>query len=346
MITFMRTFLGVKTDQAVQAGVEALVRWDPQAATEAELRTMERHLDELGLQVAQARAAYDRERQEAVAIKGLLQQRMAAAEQLERQRAIEPTPERKTALEKSLATLVGMLEQMTPEVEREAQDETEAQEFLAMLEKTYADAGAKLRAARSQLERAHRDMGRAEQQREMAERRAEAARQAAGLSHTTNSLNVALKAMQDTAAKDLMAAEAAGEKARLLTADAARAGRPQHCRRARLCLRCQAVATEPVRRVSLRSKRTRFEPLAGGKDGPSWLSRWTCRSVRKWTRDMPWVSRGPGSWHQGRRRGFALHHQTPRRRVSRRGRDTLAFPKSSTRLWLLGHIAGGRHGTL
>jgi chromosome segregation ATPase len=216
MLTFMRNFLGVKTDQAVQAGVEALVRWDPQGATEAELRTMEQHLDELGLQVAQARAAYDRERHEAVAIKGLLQQRMAAAEQLERQRAIEPAPERKAALEKSLSTLVGMLEQMTPDVEREAQDETEAQEFLATLEKTYAEAGAKLREARSQLERAHRDMGRAQQRREMAERQAEAARQAAGLSHTTNNLNVALKAMQDAAAKDLMAAEAAGAKARLL----------------------------------------------------------------------------------------------------------------------------------
>jgi chromosome segregation ATPase len=216
MFTFVRSFLGVKTDQAVQAGVEALVRWDPQAATEAELRTMEHHLDELGMQVAQARAAYDRERREAVTIKGLLQQRMAAAEQLEKQRAVEPTPERKAALEKSLATLVGMLEQMTPDMERESQDETEAQEFLATLEKTYADAGAKLRAARSQLERAQRDMGRATQRREMAERQAEAARQSAGLSHTTSSLNTALKAMQDAAAKDLMAAEAAGAKARLL----------------------------------------------------------------------------------------------------------------------------------
>jgi chromosome segregation ATPase len=216
MFTFVRTFLGVKTDQAVQAGVEALVRWDPQAATEAELRTMEHHLDELGMQVAQARVAYDREQKEAVAIKGLLQQRMAAAEQLEKQRAIEPSPERKGALEKSLTTLVGMLEQMTPDVEREEQDATEAREFLAMLEKTYADAGAKLRAARSQLERAHRDMGRATQRREVAERQAEAARQASGLTHTTNSLNVALKAMQDAAEKDLMAAEAANAKARLL----------------------------------------------------------------------------------------------------------------------------------
>jgi hypothetical protein len=51
----------------------------------------------------------------------------------------------------------------------------------------------------------------------MAERQAEASRQAAGLTQTTSSLNVALKAMQDAAAKDLMAAEAAGAKARLLT---------------------------------------------------------------------------------------------------------------------------------
>ena len=217
MLTFMRNFIGVKTDHAVQAGVEALVRWDPQGATEAELRSMEQHLDELGLQVARARATYDRERKEAETIRALLQQRMAAAEQLENQRTIEFNAERKAALEKSLGTLLDMVEQMNPDVEREVQDETEAQEFLATLEKTYADAGAKLRAARSQLERAQRDMGRAEQRRAMAERQAEAARQAAGLSSTTSSLNTALKAMQDTAAKDLMAAEAAGAKARLLT---------------------------------------------------------------------------------------------------------------------------------
>jgi hypothetical protein len=85
-----------------------------------------------------------------------------------------------------------------------------------MLEKTYAEAGSKLKAARSQLERAQRDMVRADQRRAMAEQQAEAARRATGLSQTTNSLNVALKAMQDAAAKDLMAAEAATAKARLL----------------------------------------------------------------------------------------------------------------------------------
>ena len=216
MLSFIRNLAGVKTDQAAQGALEALVRWDPQAATEAELRTMEQHLDELGLQVAQARAAYDRERREAEAVQKLSQQRMAAAEQLERQLGGEADPARKAALEGSLATLVGMLEQMAPEVDREWQDAEDAREFLESLERTYNEAGQKLRAARSELERAQRDMGRAAQQRDMAQRRAEAARQAAGLSTSTTGLSVALKAMQESAARDLASAEAASAKAKLL----------------------------------------------------------------------------------------------------------------------------------
>ncbi len=216
MLSFIRNLAGVKTDQAAQNALEALVRWDPQAATEAELRTMEQHLDDLGLQVAQARAAYDRERREAEAIQQLSRQRMAAAEQLERQLASETDPGRKAGLEKSLATLVGMLEQMAPEVDRERQDAEDAQAFLETLEQTYAEAGQKLRAARSELDRAQRDMGRAAQQREVAQRRAEAARQAAGLSKSTSGLSVALKAMQESAARDLAVAEAASVKAKLL----------------------------------------------------------------------------------------------------------------------------------
>src|ERR1700735_5479171 len=92
-----------------------------------------------------------------------------------------------------------MLEQMAPEVDREKKDVVDAKDFLEMLEKTYADAGGKLREGRSQLERAQRDIARA------------------GLSTTTSSLNVALKSMQDTAARDLANAEAANMKAKLLT---------------------------------------------------------------------------------------------------------------------------------
>ncbi len=47
MLAFIRNLVGVKTDQAVNGAVEAIVRWDPKSATEAELRTMEQHLDRL-----------------------------------------------------------------------------------------------------------------------------------------------------------------------------------------------------------------------------------------------------------------------------------------------------------
>ena len=89
-------------------------------------------------------------------------------------------PARKSALEKSLGTLVGMLEQMAPEVDREKRDEVDTRDYLALLEQTYAEAGGKLKTARSDLERAQRDMARAAQQREQADRQAEAARRRPG----------------------------------------------------------------------------------------------------------------------------------------------------------------------
>ena len=153
MLSFIRNLVGVKTDKAMQAGVEALVRWDPQSASEAELRTMEQHLDDLGRQVATARQSYDREQKEADAIQALSQQRMAAAEQLQRQIAAEPDATRKPTIERSLGTLLAMLEQMAPEIEREKKDAVDAKDFLEMLEKTYAQAGGKLKQGRSELER-------------------------------------------------------------------------------------------------------------------------------------------------------------------------------------------------
>ena len=89
------------------------------------------------------------------------------------QAAAETDPTRKTAFEKSLGTLVTMLEEMAPEIEREEAEAKDAQDFLQMLEQTYADAGTKLKQARSELERAQRAMSRAQQQRQSAEQRAE-----------------------------------------------------------------------------------------------------------------------------------------------------------------------------
>jgi chromosome segregation ATPase len=216
MLSFISNLVGVKADKAVQAGVEALVRWDPQSASEAEMRTMEQHLDDLGRQVATARQSFEREQKEADVIQALSHQRMVAAEQLEKQIAAETDATSKAGLERSMGTLVAMLEQMTPEIEQEKKDAVEAKDFLEMLEKTYAEAGGKLRQGRSELERARRDMARAGQQRQVAEQQAEVARRAAGLTGATSSMTVALKAMQEAAARDLASADAATAKAKLL----------------------------------------------------------------------------------------------------------------------------------
>jgi chromosome segregation ATPase len=216
-VSFITNLIGVKTDQAVSGLITTIVQWDPQSATEAELRTMEDNLDQLGRQVAAARIGFEKEKREADAIQLLANQRLAAANQL--QAELEQTnfnAPKKAEMERSLTTLVNMLEEMAPDVDREKQDATDAAEFLQMLQTTYEDAAGKLRNARSELDRAQRDMGRAEQQREMAERRAQASRQAAGLSGATSGLTVALKAMQDTAQRNLVEAEAANQKARLL----------------------------------------------------------------------------------------------------------------------------------
>lgn len=216
MLSFIRNLLGVKTDQAVKSAMESLVRWDPKAATEAEMRTMEQHLDELGREVAEARVTLDRERDEATRIKALSAQRMAAAEELQRRLDQATDPAERAGIEKSLTTIVSMLEEMSPDVEREERDAVEAAEFLEILEKNYAEAGAKLKSARAELGRAERDMQRAEQQRDFAEKQAEAARRAAGLSSSGEGLNVALQAMKTAAEKSRVDAEAANAKAKLL----------------------------------------------------------------------------------------------------------------------------------
>lgn len=216
MFGFVKNLLGVKADQAVRAGVEALVKWDPKAATEAELLTMEQNLDELGREVATARIAYEKEAQEAQAIVALHGQRMTAAEQLATQAATESDPGRKAQIERSLSTLLTMLEEMQPEVLREKQDAVEAKEFLDMLEASYNDAAAKLREARSVLSRAQRDMERAEQQRMAAERKEEVARRAAGLSGASDGVGVALRAMKEAADKERIETEAKLSKARML----------------------------------------------------------------------------------------------------------------------------------
>jgi chromosome segregation ATPase len=213
---FIRNLIGVKADNTFQAALDAIVRWDPEGASDAQLLTMEQNLDIIGRRVEAARQAYDKERQELETMEALSQQRMSAADLLHSQMDAEADPSRKATLKASLEKLVAMLEEMAPDVEREKKDAQAAQEFLESLEQSYNDAAAKLKTAKADLTRAQRDMARAAHERETAEQRAEQARETAGLTHSTNAVNVALQAMHDVASRDQQAAAAAERKAKIL----------------------------------------------------------------------------------------------------------------------------------
>jgi len=216
-LPFIRNLISVKGDQGVQAALEAIVRWDPAGASEAQLLTMDQNLDVIGKQVEAARTSYEDEVKQLQAIEALSHQRMSAADLLQKQMDAETDSAKKATLQGSLQTLVTMLEEITPDLEQHRKDAQEAHDFLTALETNYNEAAAKLRTAKADLDRARREMGMAAHEREAAERRAAQAREASGLVHSTNSLNVALQAMHEAATKDKEAAAAANRKAAVLT---------------------------------------------------------------------------------------------------------------------------------
>ena len=213
---FFSAFAGVKADQAVNGAKLAIMNLDFKGGSAAELRDMEGKLDAFGLKVSEAAQTLARETQEYEAIHRISDQKMAAAELLQRQINAETDPARRASLEASLAKLVGELEQLAPDVERERQDMVTAKAFLDELQGVYDQKGAELRSAKAELERGQQDMQRAAQQRETAERRAQMAREVSGLAGATNHISTALDVMRAAAAKDRRVAEAAAAKARVL----------------------------------------------------------------------------------------------------------------------------------
>jgi chromosome segregation ATPase len=213
---FLKSYGTGKANSAANTAVEALVRWDPQGASEAQLREMERHLDALGIEVAKAKADADGKARELASANALLQQRIAAADTLQKQIEATADAAQKAAVEKSLESLLKLAETQGGEVEQLKSDAAEAEAFCSQMQAAYQEAGLKLKGAKGELDRAQHDMERARREHEAAERQAEAARLAAGLAKTPDSLHVATDAMAAATAKERQAAEAARAKAQLL----------------------------------------------------------------------------------------------------------------------------------
>jgi chromosome segregation ATPase len=219
LLPFVKNFLGVKGGQAADGVVKAIVQLDPDAATQADLRSMDNDLDRAGQTIAKLRADLAQEQKEFDAINKQYGELMSAAEFLKKQ-VDDPatTDDRKADLTKSLDGLVARLEQMAPELDRDKQTVTETQNLIAEAEQAYKDKAQALANAKQNLDRARHELQHASIEEQRARERAAQAEIVAGLKRSsTSGLTVALDAMQKSADEAHQRAAASTMKAAALT---------------------------------------------------------------------------------------------------------------------------------
>ncbi|MBI1209673.1 MAG: hypothetical protein GC191_20620 [Azospirillum sp.] len=217
MLNFLRSFVNTKGKQLGRDFVQALVEFDPDSATQAQLDQMERDLDQAGGILQKIRTDYDREVREAEAAEKRYNQMLAAAEHLQGKLDVAADGD-KPGIEASLARLITQLEEFAPEVEQERQDVVEVKALLDEAQEAYRIKAQDLTSAKQKLDRARHDMQRATMQQERAEEKARRAAEVAGLrGNSTNKLTVAVDAMQRRADEARAKSEAAHLKASTLT---------------------------------------------------------------------------------------------------------------------------------
>lgn len=199
-VPFIRNFFGAKGHDAARSVVTALVRLDPEAASRADLATMEQDLDRAGEVIAKLRTELSKEHGAFDKINERYHDLMGAAETMQRRIADPVTASDKvTSLQASLTAVLGQIEIMAPELDRDKQDVDSTTSLLADAEKAYQEKAAALRGAKQNLDAARHDLQHASIEEERAKSRAAAASVVAGLSSSPTGLSVALNVMHEEA---------------------------------------------------------------------------------------------------------------------------------------------------
>jgi hypothetical protein len=254
---FLSSFGKEKLGQVGQTITQRIVSWDPETASQAEIEEMIKELDKITVEAGKAKAEYDREQAEANAAHKNYERYMSAAELLNKQvdeaKAGGNEPK---ALEvgTSLEKLLGELEKLSPEVDREVREADEAKAYYSELKDLAQLTAEKVKTARSQLDSAKRDMQRAEIEKQRSAARAEKAEHVAGLRKDTSSLGVALAAMNKQAEQAKASASASDMKTELLTP--VKEKEDEHIKAALSAVTGEAAATGSVtdRLAALRKK--------------------------------------------------------------------------------------------
>ena len=212
---FMAAFSKEKMDQAADALTAAVVKFDPETATDAAIALMDEQVDQLSLELAKANQALVKERDEADSAKENFNKKISAAQALQ-SKIDEASGAKAKSLQGSLDSLLEDIDTTRADVELEIQEAEDAQAVVDAIQETLNLAVSKLKTARSDHKRAQSELKRAE----MAEKRAEATAdrnaRLAGVAKGSDGMSVALDALRDAASDANAKAEAMENKAKLL----------------------------------------------------------------------------------------------------------------------------------
>ncbi|MGD9818315.1 MAG: hypothetical protein AB7V04_06405 [Desulfomonilaceae bacterium] len=222
LLDFLAAFGKKQIQEMGDSLTRAIVAWDPETATEAEIEEMIKELDKITVEAGKAKADFEKEQKEAEAVRRNYERHLQAAEMINGQmEAAEKGGDlvKASDLQSSLGRLLDDLEALKPELEREEQEAREAKDFydeIMVLAKTSAD---KVKQARKILENAQNAMKRAEMEKRRAADRAAKAEKLAGLRKDTGGMGIALASMNKQMESAKAQAAASDLKAKLLAPD-------------------------------------------------------------------------------------------------------------------------------
>jgi chromosome segregation ATPase len=209
-------FAKTKIETLSKSLTQQLAEFDPQGMSDAGMALMEDELNNYCKQTETARADYNKEFKEYVAMQQLFDQRVTAAESISAQVDSATDEAHKAQLSASLSKLLDTIEKLSADVEREKTEADEAKATLDDLEAISKDLAEQMKTARTRFNDAQREIKSATAQKARADLAADRAAQASGLRSNASSVNVALDAMQQSAADLRASAEASKRKAELL----------------------------------------------------------------------------------------------------------------------------------
>ena len=207
-----------KASEVLEEFTSAVVAFDPDTTSKAQIAMMQAELETLGKRVVEAKAEVKREHGETEELQRTYDRYLEAARVLERRLETANDTERRGELEGSLAKLIEQLERLKPELAREQEEDREADIWAGELRASFEDLAAKLHHAEG-VRSARRPVETAKLQRQRAAERHRRSSAAARLTTALSTISVALDAMNKETARVRAESDALQLQAKVLQGD-------------------------------------------------------------------------------------------------------------------------------